>query len=783
MRRILSLILLFVSVAASAGSTRTLFDFDWRFTRQDVPSAVAPDFDDSSWEAVNLPHDWDIYCAPTAGAPTLGGGGYYPAGIGWYRKSFARPEGESVRLHFEGVYQKATVYVNGKVAGTHAYGYTPFTLDITSLLKDGLNTVSVKVDNSLQPNCRWYSGSGIYRHVWMETSDKLHIAQDGVFITTPSVTSESASVRAEVGVVNESERTRTVSVSALGDSKDITLAPGETGAVVLESKVAAPHLWSPEDPHRYTAEVAVSEGGKRIDYTSVKYGIRTFSYSADSGFTLNGKSFLISGTCVHHDDGALGAAAFDRAEIRKVQQMKEAGFNLIRTSHNPTTTAFLNACDSLGMLVIGEIFDGWRTMKTDYDYSTLLDSCYREDISAMVMRDRNHPSIICWSIGNEIIERKDIRVIQTAKDFKRVILSCDTTRPVTEALCSWDADWEIYDPHADVLDIVGYNYMIHKHAGDHLRDPERIIWQTESYPRDAFSNWALTNDYPYIIGDIVWTGLDYLGEASIGRWYYRGDNPGEHYQGDKFPWHGAYCGDVDITGWRKPISHYREMLWNRETAPEIYLAVKEPDGYNGKVVLTSWSVWPTWESWNWNGHEGKEIEAEIYTTAPAVNLYLNGKLVATRNVDRSTEFKATVKLPYQPGVLKAVALDGNGKETGAVSELKTAGNPNKLRLTTDRKTISADGQDLSYIIVEVLDKNGNIVPDAQIPLDVKVKGAGSLAAAVNADMTDCEPYTTSHVTTWHGRAMIVARSGRAAGKLTVETMSSLRNAKISVEVR
>ncbi|MDE6634118.1 MAG: glycoside hydrolase family 2 protein, partial [Bacteroidaceae bacterium] len=348
---------------------------------------------------------------------------------------------------------------------------------------------------------------------------------------------------------------------------------------------------------------------------------------------------LINGACVHHDDGVIGAMAFDAAEIRKVRLMKEAGFNLIRTAHNPTSRAFRDACDSLGMMGIGEIYDGWYAWKTAGDHHLDIDSCYREEIREFVTRDRNHPSIISWSIGNEVIERKELRVVHTAKKFKNEVRHWDSTRPVTEALCTWDNNWEIFDPHAEVLDIVGYKYMIHKHASDHIRCPGRIIWQTESYPRDAFSNWEKTNDYPYIIGDIVWTGLDYLGESGIGQFYYDGEPRGEHYNGKHFPFHGAYCGDVDITGLRKPISHYRDMLYNVEDGDTrfIYMAVQEPNNYKGgEISETAWSVWPTWEAWNYAGYEGKKLNVEVYTKAPAVSLYLNDRLIATQAVSRST---------------------------------------------------------------------------------------------------------------------------------------------------
>ena len=776
--------ILWASISAGA-QTRQLFDDGWQFTRNGKTITV------------NLPHDWDIYEAPN---PTTGstkeGGGWYPGGKGEYRKTFKTPDAEIVRLHFEGVYQKAEVFVNGQKAGQHAYGYTPFTVTMTPYLyKDKqLNEVVVKVDNSEQPNCRWYSGSGIYRHVWLETMPALHIAENGVFVHTnrspfeldesaaiipdKELSENTAKVYVSVLVVNESDRKRNTTLTINGKRSHLTLSPGEAidfgGSFVVEN----PQLWSPDSPHLYKTHITLEENRQIIDERTVSYGIRSFSFDAEKGFVLNGKPLLINGACVHHDDGVLGAMAFDAAEIRKVRLMKKAGFNLIRTSHNPTTRAFLDACDSIGMLVIDEAFDGWRTAKTPYDYSTLIDSCYKEDIREMVQRDRNHPSIICWSIGNEVMERKDIRVITTARNLKNAILKWDDTRPVTEALCSWDSDWEIYDPHAEVLDVVGYNYMIHKHASDHQRNRQRVMWQTESFPRDAFKNWALVNDYPYIVGDIVWTGLDYLGESGIGRYYYEGERPGEHYvDGGQPDWHGAYCGDVDITGWRKPISIYRQMLWGKAYNGEypyiLNLAVKEPDGYRGKIHQTAWSVWPTWDSWNWPGWEGKPIEVEVYTKAPEVKLFLNDRLIGTKAVSRDTEFKAVFTVPYEPGELRAEA-------SGLGVLLCTAGEPAALRLTSDRHVITADGQDLAFITVEVVDNKGRVCPDAAIPCEALVKGQGQLLAFASADLKDREPYTSPRVTTWKGRALLVVRSSQKKGKAQVSIKSSLPTATLTI---
>ncbi len=762
--------------------TQLLFDSDWLFTRNGKTISV------------NLPHDWDIYDAPDPATGATGtGGGWFQGGKGEYRKKFKTPKGDLVKLHFEGVYQKAEVFINGQKAGQHGYGYTPFTIDITPFLykdkKD--NDVVVKVNNGDQPNCRWYSGSGIYRHVWLQTMPAFHIEENGVFVSTPEVSAEKAKLSMKICMKNEGQKDGQIdevvvtfndgAFSITPESDDLRhnfgqkngpVKAGSSAVCDLTFNIPRPRLWSPSDPYLYEACVKLKTDGQVIDERRVRFGIRSVSFSADKGFLLNGQPMLLNGSCVHHDDGIIGAMAFDDAEIRKVKLMKEAGFNLIRTSHNPTTRAFLDACDSLGMLVIGEAFDGWRSAKLKYDYSTLIDSCFRDDIYAMVQRDRNHPSIICWSIGNEVIERKEIRVVTTARKMKQAVLDMDDTRPVTEALCAWDRDWEIYDPHAEVLDVVGYNYMIFKHATDHQRDPKRVMWQTESYPRDAFRNWAVTNDHPYVVGDMVWTGLDYLGESGIGRYYYEGERPGESFaEGGQPDWHGAYCGDVDVTGWRKPISHYRDMLWSDK--PCLYMAVKEPNGYHGNIKETMWSVWPTWESWNWPGWEGKPVDVEVYTKASEVSLYLNDKLIGTKPVNRSTEFKAVFSVPYAPGTLRAEA---GGKKT----TLSTASDPVRLQLTTDKKTMKADGQSLTFITIEVVDKDGRVCPDAAIPCEVTVTGQGSLLAAASADLKDREPATSSHVTTWKGRAMIVVRSTAKKGKAQVRVNSQLPVASVAI---
>ena len=758
-------------------SNRQMLNFDasWKFFLGDDSLAYHANYADAKWRTLCLPHDWSIEQGVDKDAPAGNDGGYYPTGIGWYRKNFKLPasyrQGDKVQLYFEGVYMNSSVYVNGKRVGGHPYGYTSFFCDITDAVEPGKNNVvAVRVDNAQQKNCRWYSGSGIYRHVKLICTPPVHIANWGVNIQTKQLSASQATVVVSAKVKNETSEAKTVSLSTSLEnggkqSSDKVLIPsGKEMEISQEITVENPKLWDLEHPNLYQAAIKVmDEDNKVLDEAQQTFGIRELKVSTD-GFFLNGKKILINGGCVHHDNGILGAAAFDKAEERKVRLMKEAGFNAIRTSHNLPSEAFLDACDRLGMLVIDEAFDGWRDAKNTHDYSTLFDKYWQQDVDGMVLRDRRHPSIISWSIGNEVIERKKLEVVTTAHKLAGEVHRYDA-RPVTSALASWDRDWEIYDPLAAQLDVTGYNYMIHKSEGDHQRVPDRIMWQTESYPRDAFKNWEKVHDHDYIIGDFVWTGIDYLGESGIGRWWYDGDVAGEHYHRPLYPWHAAYCGDIDLTGWRKPISHYRSMLYNDNE--KLYLAVKEPDGYNGRIRTGLWAVWPTWESWNWPGHEGKSIEVEVYSKYPKVRLLLDDKVIAEKEVSRQTEFKAVFAIPYQPGTLKAEALqDGKVIET---RELSTASEPVAIRAIAEDKQMKADGEDLAFIQVEVVDKDGRVCPNAELKLQLDVTGAGVLAVAGNADIKDLDPYTDNKMTTWKGRGLVVLRSTTKPGnaKLTI----------------
>lgn len=768
------------------------FNENWKFHLGDTAGASARQFNDRSWRTINLPHDWSIEGRPEINNPSGNDGGYYPAGIGWYRKTFNLQQDDRLTetiIYFEGVYMNATVFVNGHELGTHPYGFTSFFYDITPYLRTGENTMAIKVDNSQQKNCRWYTGSGIYRNVKLIRTPKMRFEPWGTSVSTITV-SPQQTVQVETTVANRQDRPQQAVVqyrildndSLLATKEEhVTLEAGETRTLKTQITLNGAKLWSPETPRLYNLECRLqSSDGLLSDLVSTHFGVRSIEYSAQKGLLLNGLPLKLNGGCLHHDNGPLGAAAYRDAEWRKARLMKEAGFNAVRCSHNPPSEAFLDACDHLGLLVIDESFDGWRSSKTPHDYSTLFDKWWTKDIESMVLRDRNHPSVFCWSIGNEIIERKTPEAVLTAYALAGYVHKLDPTRPVTSALAAWDSDWEIYDPLAAAHDIVGYNYMMHKGPSDHERVPERVMMQTESYPRDAFANWNRLDRNAYIIGDFVWTAIDYLGESGIGRFYYKGESEGEHYQRNQFPWHGAYCGDIDLTGIRKPISYYREMLYNPDR--KLYMAVKEPNGYYGEIKETQWSVWPTWECWNWPGHEGKNIDVEIYSRYPAVRLYLNDRLIAEKPTTRNEEFKAIFTIPYAPGTLKVVGVE-NGKETDA-RILETAGNPARIQLTADHTEITADGESLVYVMAEITDRKGRLVPNADALIKFDVQGAGTLLATCSADLKDESAYTDSRRKAWKGRAMAVIKAGKIKGKLQVTAHGQgLKKASVTVQLK
>ncbi|WP_269235569.1 sugar-binding domain-containing protein [Flavobacterium flavigenum] len=776
----------------TAAEKKIKIDFGWKFKLGDYPHASEENFDDSAWRELDLPHDWSVEGNFDSKHAMGNDGGYLPAGIGWYRKVLQITSSqmkEKLSLYFEGVYMNAEVFINGTSLGLRPYGFSSFFHDISPYVKEGKNVVAVRVDNSQQKNCRWYTGSGIYRHVWLITENPIHAAQWGTVITTPEVDSKKALVNVQVNVQNETNSPQQIKLEInILDKKNKNTA---ASSIIVEVQangnkdvaqnifLKAPYLWAVESPDLYRAVIKIYQKNNVIDQSQISFGIRKIEYNAQKGFVLNGVQLKLNGGCVHHDNGPLGAAAYDQAEIKKAVLLKKAGFNAVRTSHNAPSEAFLQACDSIGLMVIDESFDGWREEKNTYDYSIYFDKWWKKDIEALVLRDRNHPCIIMWSIGNEIIERKTLEAVQTAHKLANHVRKLDPGRPVTSAMTTWDNDWEVFDPLFAMHDIGGYNYQMHRAASDHERVPSRIILQTESYPRDAFNNWKAVNDNPYIIGDFVWTAMDYLGESGIGRYYYKGDVKGEHYERDLFPWHGAYCGDIDLIGMRKPISYYREMLYSSKKM--LYLAVKEPNNYYGEIQETLWSVWPTWESWKWPGYEGKMIDVEIYSTYPSVRLYHDGKLVGEKATTRKEEFKAVFQIPYNAGELKAAAIV-NGSEVQS-QILKTAGKTALITLTPDRTVLKADGHDLAYVNIELTDLEGVREPNAENLLSFEIEGAGTIVGLANANLKDTEPYVSNKRKAWKGQALVIIKSKKEKGSIILKVKSpDLKDSSLNLRV-
>lgn len=773
-----------------------LFDANWRFHRGGAQGADEVNFDDTKWRTIDVPHDWSIEDLPGTNSPfninaiTQVNGGFTTVGTGWYRKAFTIPaeqKGKRIQILFDGIYMNADVWVNGKHLGNHPYGYTSFWYDITDKVTfGGNNIIAVQVKNEGQ-NSRWYSGSGIYRHVWLKVLEPVHIAQWGTFITTPRVSATTATVNVKTKVVNENDQPSAITLithilnpkgaEATSTTSTKSIGPHETYEFNQDVNIKNPELWFTESPTLYTAVTEVRNEQQALDKTATPFGIRTISFDIVNGFRLNGQPLKLKGGCFHHDNGPLGSRAYDRAEVRKVQLLKASGFNAIRCSHNPPSPAFLNACDSLGMLVMEEAFDMWRYGKNPFDYHLYFNDWWQKDIESMVTRDRNHPSIIMWSIGNEIPERGTPEGVKTAQMLADYVKELDTTRAVTSAVNGLNPD---KDPYFAVLDVAGYNYAAggdhmkkNIYEEDHNRVPSRIMVGTESYPLEAFSSWMDVVDHPYVIGDFVWTAFDYIGEASIGwRGYYQYQN--------FFPWNLAYCGDIDICGWKRPQSYYRDALWKEH---QLSVFVKPPKpSFEVNPNRESWSKWHWLDAvadWNWKGYEQQPLEVTAYSSCETVELFLNGKSLGKKPTNRSTQYMATWQVPYAAGDLKAVGY--TGKKIVNTSELQTASEPAQIQLIADRTQINADGEDLSYITVALLDANGVRNPKAENEIHFTINGPGTIAGVGNANPVSLESYQLPQRKAWKGRCLVIVKSNNQSGPITLTaTVDGLKPASIII---
>ncbi|MCS7061794.1 MAG: glycoside hydrolase family 2 TIM barrel-domain containing protein [Anaerolineae bacterium] len=794
-------------------------NLDWRFYLGDPPepfgyptrAGYGP-----GWRALDLPHDWSIELERHPTNPSGVANGWFATGRGWYARDMQMPEdwrGKRVLVEFEGVYMNAEVWLDEDFLTRHPYGYTSFVVDLTPYIRHGrAQTLRVRVDNSAQTNSRWYSGSGIYRPVWLYVAEPIHIAHWGVSVHTPIVSEDAATVRVQTRVENDTAAERAVALEwRTLDTAGTVITAQTTGGIVPagaaytfdgEWSVPQPRLWSPDTPSLYQLETRLFVNDEHVDTDVTAFGIRSIALSSEEGFLLNGRPLKLKGGCVHHDNGILGAASYPRAEERKVELLKANGFNAVRCAHNPPAPAFLDACDRLGLLVIDEAFDCWREGKTPFDYHTVFDDWWQRDIESMVLRDRNHPSVVMWSIGNEVIERDGrsagAHLARTLADFTRRL---DPTRPITSALCDvWSQSgrtWADTDPIFAALDVCGYNYQWREYRPDHARHPQRIMAGTESFPIEAYDNWMAVLQSPYVIGDFVWTALDYLGESGIGRVFFDEE---DHRSLGQYPWHHAYCGDIDLAGFKRPQSYYRDVLWNNPHATRLFIAVHAPAPTGKTPHITLWG-WPDVRaSWTWPGYEGRLFTIDVYAACEQVELQLNGRSLGVKDVRRegrptlgegkplstsqpiTPELKltATFDVPYEAGELRAIGYYGG--QAIAEARLVTVGEPSAIRLTPDQSVIRASRDSLCYVTAEVTDQSGALHPNAEHSLFFTVKGAGELAAVGNGDPRSVERYRGNQRRAFQGRCLAVIRSNGQAGPIHLRAQADgLDAAEVVIE--
>ncbi len=838
-----------------------LFDSDWRFHLGDLPGAESPAFDDRNWRALSLPHDWSIEDRPGAPKqadgwvptvalwnpgphpkdakpvspevpivmasvhPTVPGGpprkvgpfdvdatgfgwgmGWTVGGTGWYRKHFAVPAmvpGEQVEIRFDGAYLIADVWLNGHKLGRNINGYIGFAFDLTPhLVAGGMNVLAVRIANEGE-TARWYSGSGLYRHVWLSRTGSVRVPFWGVATTTLSADGKAARVALSCEVEDRSGLARQaawrltlrdakgkIAASAVGE---LALKNGEVAKFATELAIDRPLLWSPESPNLYTAEIEISSDGKITDRYSQRLGIRIITVSPKRGLQINGKTHQLQGACLHHDHGIIGAVAIDRAERRKVELTKAAGFNAIRCSHNPPSPYFLDVCDELGMIVMDEAFDVWEEPKLMRDYyNNYFKDHWRKDLAAMVRRDRNHASIAFWSIGNEIHEAITPRGVEIATQMRAVILEQDRSRFITQAITASYAG-EKGEKAREQLDVTSYNYSFNAVAKNSAAYPELTFTTTETHSYDAFDVREHMDKNPAYMGEFLWTGMDYIGEVGSGSSRLRSDTkpPEEEkkiifgmdvsmlnfYVWD-YPAYQSGSGELDLLGMKKPPSYYRDVVWDRRKLA-VFVQRPVPVGYHEEQTAWGWpDVLP---SWTWPLDNPQPMNVHVYTGGDEVALLLNGKEVARQKLDRKDKRKVVLKVGYQPGTLTAVAYRA-GQEF-AREVLETVGAPAQLRLRAERASIKGGLVDFAYVFAEVLDDRGRMVPDAAVPLSFSASGAARLIAAGSANPYGIESFQDGETRSFHGTALAILQPVRARGDARITVSSSgLRGAQTTVRV-
>jgi beta-galactosidase len=807
-----------LSPAHGQGRQRLTADFDWRFFKGDATGADNPAFDDASWRKLDLPHDWSIEGPYDQSEPTGGGGGYLPTGIGWYRRTFVAPEvwrGKIVSVEFDGVYMNSDVWLNGQLLGHRPFGYIGFEYDLTPHLKFGqTNVLSVRVDNSRQPNSRWYSGSGIYRHVWITVSDPLHVSHWGTYVTTSKVSAESAAVRVRTRVESPARRNFTLTTQIL-DAQGAVLATAETNGIVganagQESdqtlQVARPNLWSLESPNLYSVRITLKSGTQTADEFTTPFGIREIAYDVNQGFLLNGRQVKMQGMCLHHDGGSVGAAVPLGVWERRLIELKEMGCNAIRMSHNPPAPELLDLCDRMGFLVMDESFDEWKTGKVRQGYSNYFDKWSQRDLLDMLHRDRNHPSIVIWSVGNEIPEQTRANGADILRPLVETCHREDPTRPVTSACDNIFTDRASATPaFVNLLDVVGYNYVDRwgtrretMYDDDRHAFPQRKFVGTESsvvgsrgdYSLTGFGGfgfggpgvstntamkrppgyttsmiraeqlWKFIRVHDYVIGDFGWTGIDYLGES---RW------PGKL----------AASGMLDTCGFPKDNFYFYQSQWTTNLMLHLF------------------------PHWNWKGNEGRVIPVVCYTSCDTVELFLNGKSFGVKSLEfprqgtaggwnsyrnpqqptgTTADLHLTWDVPYEAGTLKAVGYK-YGRQV-CVEEVHTTGDPAAIVVSSDRNQLNADARDVAHLAVKIVDAEGNTVPGATNLISFEITGAASIIGVDNGNPASHEDYKATQRLAFHGRCLAIIQSKRESGEIRVTCRADgLKPASVELKAR
>jgi len=796
MKKISSILISFLIITSvfaqnsiKAGRNQT-FDANWKFKKGQFIDAKAASFNDSDWRTLNVPHDWSIEDLTSVPNDSIIGPfyknslgknatGFMVGGTAWYRKSFTLDKstlGKKVLIQFDGVYMNSDVWINGHHLGNHPSGYTSFVYDLTDHLKPvgAENVIAVEVKNEGE-NSRWYAGSGIYGHVWLNVLNPSHIANWGVQVIADNVSEQSATIhvatKIENGTANLALLTEIYSFdNKLIDSKlsDVSTKIKIEQVIVLQN----PKLWDTENPHLYKAKISLKQNGKTIDQYTQNFGVRSIKFDASTGFTLNGKSIKLKGGCIHHDNGVLGVAAIDRAEERKIELLKKNGYNAVRFAHNPFSPQLLDACDRLGILVMNEAFDMWNVNKTPDDYADYFTAWWEKDLATIVQRDFNHPSIIMWSIGNEIPEIVDTLGYETSRKLADYVRSHDPSRAITSAIpfhipLIKGKKWDTTAPSFSSLDVGGYNYALQYFESDHKKYPSRVMVTTEYFPPKALENWNAVEKNPYVIGMFSWAAIDYLGEAGLGLARVRNKNAKapdfvKEFMGPDWPVFNSSTGELDLIGNKKSASYYLDVVWRRSSIEMLVhrplpKAMKEYPGYYGFPDEL--------KSWTWPGHENDSLQVRVFTRSQRVKLELNGKTIAEQQLEKGS-IVAAFSVPYAAGKLVARCYEGD-KEVAAET-LSSAGKPYAIRLKADRITIKASPNDLAYVDVEIVDEAGNVVPniDDQV-VKYYITGNGTLAGVGNGNPRDVSSFQQGEKKVFQGRGLVVIKPDGKAGNIQI----------------